>query len=566
LSKLSKLKQEAYQAGKKRDWDLAVSIYEQILEIDKNNPMVINEMGDLCLKAEETPRAVRHFLGAASRYRSTGLLNNAVAIYKKILRHDAENQNAHWYLAETRASQGLLVEGQEHAVKFLDGNENVSGDIKEIFLKRCGQLFELYASSPTVLEKLLPIYRTWDLHLEASRVRSLLACFSYEEGETDLAREAMQDIAAKTPEVQNYPEYQRLRSLLDPGAVHQARQKADVNALSLDDPAPQPAPDAGAPPAPIEPAVTRIESESPDALIDSDPFGNSTANRSGAAAEAGPTVEIPVDAADDEISFASVASGIQDEDEAVADVSDETVVEIDDDDCFELSLDGEGSSFEDLVAQAASGLGSETADECAEPEVELSLDTDFDSGSGSGKSADDPLGIPVVDETVAEPAARPVDLLAEILSEGSGEKKDHDGSQLAAITSDIGAQVGGGDQDAASLYEMGLVYLDMGLFDQAVESFEKAASEEEYAARALEMIGITLLKAHRAPEAVAALRRGQDHTVPGSREHMGMLYHLAQAHEQSDQDHEALDLYRQICDSDPGFLDVKDRVAQLSNA
>jgi len=51
LSKLSQLKQEAYQAGKKRDWEKAIGAYEQILELDKNNPTVINELGDLCLKA-----------------------------------------------------------------------------------------------------------------------------------------------------------------------------------------------------------------------------------------------------------------------------------------------------------------------------------------------------------------------------------------------------------------------------------------------------------------------------------------------------------------------------------
>ncbi len=88
LSKLSQLKQDAYQAGKKKDWDQAVSIYEKILELEKTNPTTINEMGDLCLKAGEPGRAISHFLKAASKYRTTGLLNNAVAIYKKILRHD----------------------------------------------------------------------------------------------------------------------------------------------------------------------------------------------------------------------------------------------------------------------------------------------------------------------------------------------------------------------------------------------------------------------------------------------------------------------------------------------
>jgi len=49
LSKLSQLKQKAYKAGKDRDWEQAISVYEQILELEKSNPTVINELGDLWL-------------------------------------------------------------------------------------------------------------------------------------------------------------------------------------------------------------------------------------------------------------------------------------------------------------------------------------------------------------------------------------------------------------------------------------------------------------------------------------------------------------------------------------
>ena len=80
MSKLSQLKQKAYQAGKDRNWELAISVYEQILAVEKSNPTVINELGDLCLKAGEPRKAVKHFLSAATKYRKTGLLNNSVAI------------------------------------------------------------------------------------------------------------------------------------------------------------------------------------------------------------------------------------------------------------------------------------------------------------------------------------------------------------------------------------------------------------------------------------------------------------------------------------------------------
>ena len=147
LSKLSQLKQKAYKAGKDRNWDLAISVYEQILEVEKSNPTVINELGDLCLKSGDTRQALKHFLSASNKYRKTGLLNNSVAICKKILRHDEENMHAHWYLAEIRSSQDLVVEGEGHALAFLSGSERMSAEIQEIFLKRFAKLLELYPAS-----------------------------------------------------------------------------------------------------------------------------------------------------------------------------------------------------------------------------------------------------------------------------------------------------------------------------------------------------------------------------------------------------------------------------------
>ncbi len=94
--------------------------------VDKNNPSLLNEYGDVCLKAGEVPKALRQFLAAASKYRSNGLLNNAQAVYKKVLRHDANNLNANWFLAEIRATQDLLADGEQHALRFLSAAESVS--------------------------------------------------------------------------------------------------------------------------------------------------------------------------------------------------------------------------------------------------------------------------------------------------------------------------------------------------------------------------------------------------------------------------------------------------------
>jgi len=374
LSKLSSLKQEAYQAGKKRDWGRAVSVYEQILELDKNNPTVINELGDLCLKLGDTPRGVKHFLAAAAKYRQSGLLNNAVAIYKKILRYDEENQNAHWYLAESRANQGLMVEGEQHGLVFLTHRESLTGEIKEIFLKRCVNLFELYSESLEIQDNLLQVFRMWNMPQEAGRAQIQLGCLQMEKGDADTATKMVTEALAHAPELTNYPEHSRWLELQGPNS--QPEQVADYDSVSLESPV---AADAAvdepvaetsfAPPVepvveepvaqPVEPVAEEsfaftAEPEIEPEKTDAPSFGEVDFGDTPTADE---TFGLPARVEKAE----PVAPP-----EPIADTTESSVspTEVPDDSgCFNLDM-GDNSSFDDLIAQASNGISD------SEPEIE----------------------------------------------------------------------------------------------------------------------------------------------------------------------------------------------------
>ncbi|MFN2370009.1 MAG: tetratricopeptide repeat protein [Candidatus Krumholzibacteriia bacterium] len=501
MSKLSQLKQEAYQAAKKRNWQQAVAVYERILELDKNNPTVINELGDVCLKCGDTPAAIKHFLNAAAKYRNTGLMNNAVAIYKKILRYDADNLNAHWYLAETRASQGLSVEGENHGLHFLESSGSVSGDLKEIFLKRCNQLFELYSESDPILERLVQIFRMWKMPLEASRAAILLACRAWDAGNGDEARRSVAQAVAQAQTVQNYPEYAQWLRRVQPQGDAGAAAFSDFGQVSLDAPAPG--------------ADAAVRSEGADDIM--------------------------------------AVSDDGDDDDAIA--IDDTI-SIDDDDT--ISIDEGAADFDALIAEATSQLAGRTGQAAPRPQA-----TQDDA-------ADDPDAAAAVAATSAEPAAaaKPFDLLAEILAEDSNFLAGGDSSQLESITREIGTQVGGeeSDQDPASLYEMGTVYLEMGMHLQACESFAKAtgAGERSYALRAYEMWGVTLQRAGRFDEAIEVLRRGLGAAPEDSPEHLGLLYNMGKSFEAAERGDEAARAYEEIHAKDPGYLDVARRLARLT--
>lgn len=506
MSKLSQLKQDAYQAGKKRNWAQAIALYEDILDKDKNNPTVINELGDLCLRAGDTPAAIRHFLSAAAKYRQTGLLNNAVAIYRKILRYDADNQNAHWYLAETRASQGLTLEGAEHALLFLQNAGKVAGDIKEIFIKRCVQLFELMPEGESVHAELVQIFNFWQLPLESARALCLVAAARQVAGDADTARARIDEALARSPEVTNYIEYARWDRAANPDRAAPVDHVAVFGAVEL------------------EPVVAQGPVAVPLAApVDEEPasrghFGD--IDICGPAPTAAAAVDEPV-VDDDDSSFSAVDFDISDG--ADADAADAV-----DDDALPTGV----HRIADILAQSDPTRDEKDGDGCFEIDGGEDLEALVREALAKSRLHRAPAAAPAT-PAVSSPRREPADdPLSRMLNASPQDTTGHDSSQLATIASEIGAVVGGSgeDADAERLYEMGMVYLEMGLYDQACESFSTAACDENYAVRAHEMWGITLQRADRLDEAITVLRDGLVHAPAGSREQHGLRYHLGRAY------------------------------------
>lgn len=487
LSKLSKLKQEAYLASKKRDWEEAVSIYERILEIDKNNPTLINELGDICLRKGDGERAIELFLSAAANYRNTGLQNNAVAIYKKILRHDEDNLNAHWFLAEIRSGQGLHGEGEQHALRFLAASEGLVSDLKELYLKRCTQLLNLYPVSKVVLERMRDVFRFWSMPLEGARVACLQACLVRTAGEQDTAEEQIAELLAKIPDLKNYAEYRLWQRRLDPQGGE--AEYTDVNALDLRTP------------------TNSDEGQDVAEMAMPDPPGGVEGASSG------------------ETSFADLMNGIE-HGAAVLDSEPAAQVEPDEEGCFDIDAEETASSFAELL--------DEMTDE----------------------------------QPAALPREQNVDLLAEILSEEEPDLGDAEERQADVIASEIGEQVGGDSspEDAARQYEMGMVYLEMGMFEQASACFATASQDQDHALRCFEMWGITLLRMQRADQAVEVLGRGLDITGVEPKEQLGLIYHSGRAHELAGRRDEAREQYAKAHDISPSFLDVEERLSSLPQA
>ncbi len=147
---------------------------------------------------------------------------------------------------------------------------------------------------------------------------------------------------------------------------------------------------------------------------------------------------------------------------------------------------------------------------------------------------------------------------------GRGEAVTFDLSGLLAeFQRGVEAQLSG---DAQSHYDLGMTYREMGLVDQAVDSFRIAEQEPRLSARALEMTGRCFTDQQRFAEAVVEFERalGQPNLDPmGAAE---LRYQLALALESAGDPASALREYEAVAEVLSGYEDVDARIASLRGA
>ena len=113
-------------------------------------------------------------------------------------------------------------------------------------------------------------------------------------------------------------------------------------------------------------------------------------------------------------------------------------------------------------------------------------------------------------------------------------------------------------------YERGLLLKQVQIFDSALEEFQQAATDPQYAGKAHVQIGLCLQSTGRYEEAVTAFRRALTYPPFSSEESVRILYPLGRALESLGRYAETLEIYRWIRRENPSFLDVAHRIEDLS--
>src|SRR5690349_1150676 len=105
--------QEAQRALAQGKLSQAIREYLAIAENDPSDLSLLNTIGDLCVRDNNTPEALKLFRKLAEAYVREGFVLRAIAIYKKIIKLDPNAIDPLLKLASLYGEQGLSREARD---------------------------------------------------------------------------------------------------------------------------------------------------------------------------------------------------------------------------------------------------------------------------------------------------------------------------------------------------------------------------------------------------------------------------------------------------------------------
>jgi tetratricopeptide (TPR) repeat protein len=114
--------------------------------------------------------------------------------------------------------------------------------------------------------------------------------------------------------------------------------------------------------------------------------------------------------------------------------------------------------------------------------------------------------------------------------------------------------------DYDSHYNLGIAFMEQGLFDEAIEECKLAAENDKFAIDSLTMISHCFRQKDDQKQAVSWLEKALDKAEKGSHQFFALKYEMASLWEDLNQEKKAQQLYREVWEWDPEFREVDAKV------
>lgn len=621
MSNLAKLSKQAQQLEQDRHYAKALVAYTKLFEETRAaqedvDVALYNRAGDVAMRAGDPSQGVTYYERAIDGYAAGGLLNNAIAVSNKLLRHDTDNAAAHYTLAVLHAKQGFRGDARHHYVEYAErmhraGRDDEASRALTEFAALCAPGDDARAALAAHLKKgsrgaelaarldaMLASTAPTDRSAPPSAAGASAPPPSSARGAASDASLVFLDVTraldAPIDDDESLALDARALSGSDIGSV--AIAGFDTTSLASDGAFPslalEPLGDTIADASvPFEDDAVRLLSFEPAAFVppDSDALTFQFIGEPLAHADEGPDSLDLLDWAPDEVvappsveGWDGAASGIvaldaMDDvaDVAMSDVMNDAIDGVIDDTPagrHDRALPGElpPLALVSWIGSASSAIGESVA-EWQDTEAPVATE----QAAGSARSLDEGTATSMEEPATVLPAGGDlVDLGAWLRSTEPApctrfttEQDTPTGDETADFARLLGAFRSGvartvDDDDHASHYDLGIAFREMGLVDEAIAQFQRAVRADAASLRAREALGQCFLDREAPQLAIDVLVGAGASAGQGGdqRSMLGVMYLLGDAHARLGRADEARDWFRRVVAIDIDFRDAIDRL------
>jgi tetratricopeptide (TPR) repeat protein len=583
------IKKKAQQLVQKGQIDAALAEFDRLFESGDKDPYDFILVADLLAKRGSMQEAVRRYRQAVTEYTKAELFKNAIAVCKKILRISKEDLEIHRSLGELYAKEGLYGDAQIHYLEFAEGS--IRRQDHEAALDVLDVVLGLSPDNDELSEKYVEIAMRADLPERGGRELHRRAERAEERGQMSEAGELRQrastlapgmsvvvtPAAPAVPEADSAEEpapsafdgYEPAGRVADPdlGVEHpedaarvpEPNVLSDFGGIALDASAP-PAPEPGPaePPAAARVPAGPAEEAPPPRHEDLAAAYLSAGNRELAAEEYWKAAELAFFRGDltrartllDSLLLASPTH-----EAALRRLVDITV----------QAEDGPGESKARFDLAELYLSREEWALSRAEYMRTLELDPTHDRARMRVQRLDAMLNGDLQAEPIdldSLPAHRPAASVRvrdeqPAAADGLVDLEEIIDEFKAGVSSSISGE------DHESHYDLGMAYMEMGLYDEAIGEFQVASKGGPMELKCLEMIALCYLEKNEPASAAQELNRALELPGHGPEETISIRYNLGTAFERLGSLDRALQHFEEVYLLNVDFLKVATKVREL---
>jgi len=132
---------------------------------------------------------------------------------------------------------------------------------------------------------------------------------------------------------------------------------------------------------------------------------------------------------------------------------------------------------------------------------------------------------------------------------------------LSEFKKDVEAKIG--REDYESHFNLGIAYLEQGLIDEAVQEFQLVSQDEERAVDSYSAISACFRRRREFRQAIEWIEKALKHSEKESDQSFRLKYEMASVYEEMKEWKKALKLFNEIKEWDPEYLDVTDKIEEL---